>query len=800
MRYVMMGAVLLLALSSCEREIIDRHATDYSLVARIEQPRSTDATKLHLVDEQWIYWEVGDIISIASNTIPFDPDNLNTGRLINVGDLANESDLEDFGYFNGVFITTLPWGSNTFLGLHPHNERNVISSDFSTVRVFLPNVQPLRYDNTFAKQVLPMVACYQDNWDSPERAYNLDFHSLGAIVRVQVYNATNTDVTLDSIVIESPNRQISGLFDVQNFTTDDPRFRAVAPPADSTRRITFCRGTNGARAPLAISLPHEGGAVDSLQMRSFYLVLPAFKGRHDSTTFQLTMKAYAGGQYCSKNFTVKTRRNNITYLNAIGLDNWVANPIDDNSIGITGNGTAARPFKIYSLADLQKLRDAYNSAVPPAKRYLNNIELTENTYITLMRSDIVLTRTNWVKGIDHFVGHFTALNHQSHPGIIDSCYNVPLFESIDEGGVVDGVTLKSAVIFNLSNEVGVSPFCTQNDGTIRNCVITTIPGSSKSTLSIFSNLGGICATNNGTIEACRFEGKAEVQSSKNFAGISIRNLAGGVITGCQISDMTVTVNGSAAGICLTNAAASGGKGAAQVRDCYFASGVSGSIANWGGIVFDNSGIVEHCYFSATGYIITTGRVGGIVKNNIGADSKVDYCWLAGPLRGKCVGGIVDSLTAGTVVNCFSQGAASVTVNNVASGLGGGIVAVMTGGTIHNSYTNDIAISRLNASATIGGIVAKATGGAATNSYTKNDDNNFYGTSSGATYTGCYLVGASQGTVAAVAATAYETLQGSLNSGRGTAKEWEGAQNATLSPATAGTPPHLKAYTQSAKRR
>ena len=761
--FCMVGLLLAVA---CEKEDEGR-TRSISFSATIEQLNSnSDDEKIVLRNEQWIYWEIGDQISIGSDI----------ASEATVGDLVNSSPGGDFADFSGIFVSTLDYGSTKFLGLHPYNESNSIVGKgntypyFNTPTLVLANEQPLRNDTTFSRRIFPMVAWYGGNWDDNDPTpFNLDFHNLGAIVRIQLFNQTNQDATIESLTFTSrDSNRLSGPFKVDSFYTEDPH---LTPTGSATNTVSITCG--------------DGLAFNSGAIKSFYLVLPALGGRGVTTRYSLQMDVMAkenGGssKHCVKNFHVDTRRTGFTYMRAIGITKWTDGISD--TVGLVGNGTQDRPFKIYSVADLQYLRDCYNG-----DRKINGQPITGNTYIKLMRSDLVLNRSNWTSGIQNFVGHFTSVTHQSHPGIVDSCYNYPLFQSIGAGGVVEGLSLKSAVTFNLTNPTGLSPFCFQNAGTIRNCVVTTIPGaSSKYNLSIFSPFAGICVTNTGTIEGCRFEGNAEVQSGKTFAGICLHN--NGILQGCQIASASVrfaNTSSTAAGICYEN------QSDGMVRDSYFAADVTGSTVGWSGIVYDNSGTVQHCYLSSTGRIYTSKNVGGIVATNK-TGGKVDYCWLEGPLRGKIVGGIVDSLAAGTVSNCFNQGSPVITLETT-TGVGGGIAGRMTGGEIANSYVYDVVLVKLNSGAIVGGIVGKATGGSITNCYALEDYHLFYGTSSGTTYTYCHLVDGAQAQsglsiVSSYApANAYVVMQDELNDHRNGKKEWTGAVGNT-------TPPVLKSYT------
>ena len=753
----LLTALVLLTLNGCKKE---KEPASFSFNARMEQPSSD--TKVHLLHEEWVYWEVGDMISITSDA---SEGQMYVADLVNVGDGSYTPIEEDFNDFNGVFITEMPYGSSKFLGLFPYRDNNVATwnGSFFNVTIDLPATQVVTNDTSFSRNVYPMVAYYGGEWP-----YNLDFHSLAGIVRIQLFSSSETK-NISSITFTERDRQLVGPFTVDSFITFDPHVNATTNDASKrTLTLEFGEGYSNTMTPG--------------KLFTFYVVLPARGGMSTTTYYNLSMTVNAeSGESCTRTFTAPVRRNGITYMNALEISNWSAGTTQR---GLVGNGTPDRPFKIYNITDLQQLRDCYNSTERTINGQAISAFPTGGPYIRLMRSDIVLTKDNWTVGIRNFVGTFTSVVHQSHPGITDSCENVPLFESIGTGGTIDGITLKSAFIDNLENTIGVSPFCTQNDGIIRNCVLTTIPGSSKFNLSVFSPFAGLCVTNNGTIEGCRFESRAEVQSGKNFAGICMHN--NGTIKGCQISSATVrfaTAASKAAGICYENTSSG------TVLDSYFAADVTGSAVTWGGIVYSNSGTVEHCYLSSTGHIYTTGRVGGIVKTNSG---EINYCWLDGQLRGTSASGIVDSLISGTVINCFNQISAMVTITD-AAGIGGGLVGAMTGGSIQNSYVNDIMIMRQNESAIVGGLVGKVTGGSFNNCYSYEGFNHFYGSSSGATYTNCHLVDGSQSMsgidiVYSSTTDAFVTMQSALNTNKPSGgKGWQGAVSNT-------TPPILETYT------
>lgn len=770
--HILLGFVALVLMTGCRHDL---ELVPVVFTATLEQPTNDDGSKIYLDNERWIYWEVGDEISIAGDN----SSAAATGRLINASFDADR--------FNGVFTTTLEDAATYFLGLHPMDSRNVIAghagqADF-TAKIYLPDTQTRRTDErgdlTFDKQIYPMVGWYGDTGGDTA---NLDFHALAGIVRLNLFNLSGDQKTLKQIEITSEdNRQLKGLFNVNDYKIEDPYLTPLENTTVNQTVILYC-GENG--LPFSASYLH-----------TFYLVLPALHGRGDTANYYLSMKVIAtDNTYMIKKFRVPVRRTGLTNMQAMGITDWSdGSDASDNGAGtpgLSGCGTQSRPFKVYNINDLTYMRDCYNVGGGTGTRYINGQPITENTYITLMRSDIELTNENWEVGIKNFVGHFNTVSNMSNPGIIDHCHNAPLFESIGVNGEVDGITLKSAVTFS-THGTGVSPFCNTNNGTIRDCVITTIPGSADKNISMDAPFAGICVHNLGTIEGCRFQSKVELGNGENFAGICIEN--SGTVKGCQLASVALTLDASgttAAGICYSNLTDG------TVCDSYFAADVANSSIDWAGIVFENSGTVEHCYFSATGHIYTSEDAAGIVMNNTAG--KVNYCWVAGPMRGVNISGIVQNLSGGQVINCFNSHNAMITLTD-ANSVGGGLVGSMSGGSIENSYVYDITMMRLVMSAVMGGIVGSGTGGTINNCYDYESSHTVYGNvSSGVTINHSYIVAGSQSGVTSISAASATDATGTsgclidlLNDDTYGAPSIDGAK--LWQQTAAGTPPSLETY-------
>lgn len=741
MRYIKWLCIvgLLLITVACEKEIpVSRNLKEIQFNARIEPLSGVGNTKVYLYNEQWVFWEIGDKISIGSNLSTED------GVTPAEGDLVNAAPGSEFdeANFNGVFLAALPENSSKFLGLHPVNAGNRIKGKstapyFEHPRIVLPAVQPRRpgerEDLSFAKQIYPMVAWFGGEWDEEHPVpYNLDFRSLGCLVRIQLYNSSTSDAVIDNIVFTSRAGsdcpQLCGPFSVTNFNVAEPYLTSTTP-SDNEVSLTF---------------GDDGMEFKQDSLRTFYLVLPAVNDNGHTTTFKLAMTVNAKvdgvNKTFTKNFSASTRRTGITNMRAIGITDWASTPA--TTVGLAGCGTKERPFKIYTVDDLVYLRSCYNSV----DRKINGQPITENTYINVMRSDIVLNTSNWTSSsISNFVGHFVDVTSVADHGITNNS-NIAIFQDVAATGHVENLVVKSGASLTAS-AVALSPLCNINRGEIKNC---RLKGSVSASVS---DLGGIVGINRdgGLVTGCACEANMTVASGKRVGGICFQNITNGsqesVISGCYVtSTSSLNVSASeAAGICYSNEG--------TVKDCYFSATVALSSAKWGGIVYRNGTAVskvKHCYNN--GFLNTTGTVGGIVHTL--ANGSVDYCWLAGYLKGSQAGGIIHTVSGGSAINCYVDNFdAQVFVNTSGGGtyIGGGVVATVSGGEVKNSYAHTVNI--IGSGAILGGFVGTLTGGVVSNCYAYvSHTNNFYGSTSlsGAALTAalggsapCYLVAGSQ---------------------------------------------------------
>ena len=700
----------------------------FNFNASIEQLGNEKGSKVHLVNERWTYWEVYDQINIASD-VTTDGGLYGYDNDKNYADLINAGTAEDYEDYNGVFISSLPWDSKYFLGLFPRNPLNYIYYDDDRdfhVSINLTNTQPLRSDITFARNVFPMVAWYGGHWDEDAGStpFNLDFHSLAGIVRLQFFTTTNK--IIDHIEVKSlNNQQLCGQFDVIDYRA----FETVRLVPDAN---------NPENQIINLTCGDSGLPLTTDSLRSFYLVLPATKTMHDSTMHRLQITVVAtDGTQCQRNCTTYVRRNGITYMPALGITSWEDGGTGSVQPGLVGNGTEARPFKIYSAADLNIIRSAF-AAGGTVK--INNVPVTADTRFRIMRSNITLTTENWTAGIPDFKGHIDYYGaNATNPVIINNSHQ-PLFASISSEGDVRGITMSRTTDGQFLIPYDFAFLCSTNNGTITDC---KVGGILRTGTNNNGGLGGICGHNYGTITGCGSTGTLNCEEGF-VGGICYTNHSGGVIDGCYASsEMNVTLAQSAAGICYINQ--SGG----VVKNSYFSSRVSGATIAWGGIAYSNAGSVEHCYASSTSYILTSASVGGIVHTNA-STGEVNYCWSEASVQGTVAGPVAAIVNGGTVQNSFCNNTIT-TVTTIASASphhAGGLVGELNGGSLNNCYAYLSTVSSNDASGVVGGLIGTMTGGSVDNCYayeTLPQQRAFYGSKSGGTVTNSHLVGGSSTT-------------------------------------------------------
>ena len=763
----------------------DEQQRQFSFNATMEQLQNADnyGAKVQLVNEQWTYWELNDSINLISDKSATKKDgtNLYTAWLVNGGG-------GDYSDYNGVFISTLTEqegeASQWFVGIHParYNKHVVTYTSGNhgfSAKVWLDPVQHYRHDSSYARQVLPMIATYDGpKWgegegESPD-PYRLDFHALAGLVRLQLINGTGANQTIKKIVLESlapeglnvadtvSQKPLCGLFPVKNLYRFNAHLTATGG-ADLSNTLTLSTSENSDEGSLAFA---------QNELMSFYVVLPAYHGMDTTTIYHLKMTVYNGnGDVCIKKFTVNTRRNGITYMRAINIEAFNAGTGTGTPV-LVGNGTSTRPFKIYTTSDLVYLRNCYNEDTTSsgARRTINGQYITKDTYIRIMRSDIVLSSEEvsdpncWNVGIKDFRGHLTY--YTNAPGVTHGITNRtghPIFQNITSEGYVSDLNVICDVNITIAvgiDETDYSPLCHTNAGTITDCRAISPSGLGDGYRNFTgkpagnSCFAGICVNNEstGTITNCACAViRTLTNNNSNFAGICKQN--DGTISACVASSpMSVKGAVNAAGICYNNSN--------LVKDCYcdlhYTTSDGSGETNWGGIVYQNADgnghVIRNCYLSTNAIIRSFGNVGGIVCINGGI---VDYCHAErAALRGAVVGGIASTLSNGELRNCYindSNMVISLYNKPSAAHSAGGLVGVMSGGNIKNSFAviNHIDIAAADATGKTGTVVGVMSGASTIdNCYglsTSSSSPTFYGEKTAGTLTAgtCFLVGNSQ---------------------------------------------------------
>lgn len=702
--------MLLLLVVGCKKDM-----ETISLLAQLEQIDADAEAKSYLQNESWIYWDQDDRFSISTDLM-----------VDKFAEEPAELEMRDGSYFNAVFNVSAPEGSQKFIALFPHNDNHRVlwqGGNLSSLQVNIPATQDFRNDSTFGKEAMPMVA-YEPYGEV------LHFHSLGGIVRIQLYATDNTisNQTVSSIEFEEVNgNQISGLFDVKDWAQFAPYLESASDdPAD--KKITLSCNRTIANNFL-----------------TFYLVLPAYEPQRmsDNTTgtsykLRMTVKT-SDGRQCVKTFSVTIRRNGLTMLRALEIDEWVYSGDGHANVQLVGNGTQARPFKIYTVEDLVKVRDAFNADANQGS--INGMPLSANTYFELMRNDLQLTPQNWNEGIRNFKGHFVfKANAASSAGHgITNTSGKPIFESIGESSVIEGFVVKGSAPFNYvsfpdnATSFYFSPICGTNNGTIKDCIIQS--GSHISAVVINApnvdsvGVTGFAVTNNGCIIGCNNQGSLSAPNGI-VAGICLfNNGPRGRIISCNIVSPSNIQAARIGGICYRNDG--------RVRACYTAfntaSSQNATNADWGGIVYENKGAVTNCYLMQNGVINTTKSVGGIVHTNTGS-AIIDTCrnYTTTIFAQGVMGGIVAYLNGGEVRNSYCDipnstfwFESTATANAV-----GGLVGVMSGGQLKNCYSHVMIYA--NTGAQKGSVVGNVTGGTIANCFGWNNVSSstpFYGATS-----------------------------------------------------------------------
>ena len=325
-----------------------------------------------------------------------------------------------------------------------------------------------------------------------------------------------------------------------------------------------------------------------------------------------------------------------------------------------------------------------------------------------------------------FTGSLDGADHAIRNLTIDGVFDLGLFGYVAVSGIVKNLGLETASITGSSNIGGL---VASNNGTVSSC---------RSTGSVTGRegVGGLVGENNGTVSSCsaavRVVGKGWMVGGLvawNDGTVSLCHSTGSVTGGLDVGGLV-------------------GKNEGTVSSCSATGDVTGERSRVGGLAGSSSGTISGCH--ATGSVTGREPLGGLVGANELFGALV-YCYATGQVTGGDPGcGALGGLAGdndGTVTSCYATG--SVTGSMEVGGLVGS-----------NSLFGAIACCCATGQVTgtdwgfgnVGGLVGDNPGGAVTSCYSTGrvagpeNVGGLVGYSSG-TVISCYSTGRATGWVA-----------------------------------------------------
>lgn len=671
------SALLMLVVVACNHTE-NGVAVEFDATLPILNEEEQDGSKTYFVGERYVYWEQSDSVVVCiSEGNDYEEEGADEGEqscsLAGGGNtrdgsfrifIGEENEPEGFGESVSMFPSSSEINSS---GKMLKNTISYDGSDF-VFKCFLSDKQYYRpgfrvnsietdSDLTFSKKALPMVAYCTGG--KPR----LRFYTPCGLIRLQLFSsstATKGFVNLKTITItcdatnDGSPTNLSGQFSVEDYKTMNPTLIPEST-ASTDQTIVYDCGD-------------EGVLIDN-DVKSFYIVIPYVDGSAENRTrYNFTVEFKNDrDQVQTGHLTARVARNTITKIPAID--------VKTKDISIVGNGTALRPFQIYDVEDLIKVRDAFESSDP----YLNGVSLkpvSDSVYFVLSRGDITLTTVNWTKGIKFnercaFYGSENVITNNSANPIFASSYG----------------SIRHLYVQGTCS--AYSPLCDENYGMISHCHSNVVNNASH-------NFGGLCYQNNGTIRRCDYGivmGVSTATGTSDFSGICDQNTSDGTIEECFCDCSISNPGGVASGICRSNEG--------NIENSYFTKELSGDRAF--GICHTNSGNVVRCHTQNGNIIKGKKEAAGICGANTGL---IDMCYNLSDVETELqdVAGLVIT-NNGTMRNVYNEGGVSSESGNAS-----GMVATNTGGTLRNGFNlGNVSSDNVGGGAFVVGIVGTVAG-------------------------------------------------------------------------------------------
>ena len=294
-----------------------------------------------------------------------------------------------------------------------------------------------------------------------------------------------------------------------------------------------------------------------------------------------------------------------------------------------GEGTQEDPYQISTADDLFWFAALVNGTLEGVEQnaaacavLTTNITISEGRAWTPIGNSIDNQYTGTFDGDGHTINNLKIDNGSAQYQGFVGC--------LGAGGKLQNLTMGASCSVTGYSPVG--GLCSSNQGTIENC-------TNSGTVSGFGTVGGVCGLNGGTLTGCTNSG-AVTGSGQHVGGVCGINQS--TITGCTNSGEVTGSDQNVGGVCGENM---GG----TIQNCTNKAEVTGS-SKVGGVCSENYGPITGCTNSGT--VSGLGTVGGVCGQN---SSNITYCYSTGTVTstGNNVGGVCGfNGNAGALTNCY----------------------------------------------------------------------------------------------------------------------------------------------------
>jgi hypothetical protein len=345
-------------------------------------------------------------------------------------------------------------------------------------------------------------------------------------------------------------------------------------------------------------------------------------------------------------------------------------PVQQLSDFLTGSGTAANPYRIYTAEQLNSI-GAFSCEWDKHFILTADIDLSgyTGTQFNIIGYYMSYSDNKLFTGVFNGAGHIIS-NFTYTAADIDY---IGLFGYAGSGALIKDLTLVAPDV----NAAGDSDYVGSLVGCLASGSITdcNIEGGN---LMGYDLAGGMVGQNIGTIENCY-----------SSASVSGYDKTGGLVGGNYGTISNSWGTGSVTGRYYTGGLA-GYNGHGTISNCYAAAGVTGTNYTGGLVGYNERGTISNCL--AAGSVSGGDRTGGLAGVNF--NGTISNCYATTSVTGHSYTGGLVGRNYGWILNCYAEG--SVSGYNQT----GGLVGLNDYGTISNCY----AASNVSGTDYTGGLV------------------------------------------------------------------------------------------------